>query len=50
LGKIGEKGLRFFLKNNKLSDIPIIMETPVDETRKDKDNILYVQNLLNDDA
>jgi deoxyribonuclease-4 len=50
LGKIGKKGLRFFLKNNTLSDIPIIMETPVDEARTDKDNILYVKNLLNDNT
>ncbi|MGN6624576.1 MAG: deoxyribonuclease IV [Candidatus Nitrosocosmicus sp.] len=50
LGKIGEKGFRFFLKNNTLPDIPIIMETPVDEARTDKDNVLYVKNLLNDDT
>lgn len=46
IGKIGERGFRFFLNNNKLHNVPFIMETPVDETRSDKDNIAYVHHLL----
>jgi deoxyribonuclease-4 len=46
IGKIGERGFRFFLNNKKLHNVPFIMETPVDETRSDKDNIAFVQQLL----
>lgn len=48
MGKIGELGFKLLLNNKKLPDVPIIMETPVDETRNDRDNIIYVQNLLSD--
>ena len=47
MGKIGEKGFKALINNNKLYNIPFIMETPVDEARNDLDNIVYVKSLLN---
>jgi len=47
MGKIGEKGFKILINNKKLQNIPFIMETPVDETRNDVDNIVYVKELLN---
>lgn len=38
LGKIGEKGFRNILKS-RLSRLPLILETPQDETRRDIDNL-----------
>lgn len=46
LGKIGIDGLRYLINNEKLKEIPFIMETPVDNLRKDIDNIQYVKNLV----
>jgi deoxyribonuclease-4 len=48
MGKIGERGFKILINNKKLQSIPFIMETPVDEARKDIDNIVYVKDLLND--
>ncbi|HEX9318789.1 MAG TPA: deoxyribonuclease IV [Nitrososphaeraceae archaeon] len=45
LGKIGEKGLSGILINKKIRDKPIIMETPIDSVRKDKDNLQCVLRL-----
>jgi len=45
LGKIGEKGLRGILRNRKIKDKPIIMETPIDSVRKNKDNLSCVFRL-----
>ena len=47
IGKIGEEGFKFLLNNKKLSHIPFIMETPIDDVRNNLDNIEYVKNLLN---
>ncbi|MGQ9515452.1 MAG: deoxyribonuclease IV [Thermoproteota archaeon] len=45
LGKIGRNGFRSFLTNPKLREIPMILETPIDERRNDFDNILTVRRL-----
>ena len=44
LGHIGEDGFRNILKS-PLSKVPMVMETPMDERRTDKDNMEYVTNL-----
>jgi len=49
MGKIGERGFKVLINNKKLQNIPFIMESPVDETRNDIDNIVYVKDLLNND-
>ena len=46
LGKIGESGLKCLINNKKLSQVPFIMETPIDSTRNDTDNINFVRNVL----
>jgi deoxyribonuclease IV len=46
LGKIGESGLRCLINNKKLSQVPFIMETPIDSTRNDTDNINFVRKVL----
>jgi deoxyribonuclease-4 len=47
MGKIGERGFKILINNKKIQNIPFIMETPVDEVRKDIDNIAYIKSLLN---
>ena len=44
MGYIGEEGFRNFLAS-KFSTKPLILETPVDETRSDADNLLKVREL-----
>ena len=44
LGHIGEEGFRNIL-NSPLSKVPMVMETPMDERRTDKDNMEYVTSL-----
>jgi len=44
LGKIGEEGFRAILRS-KLSRLPLIMETPIDDRRSDIDNLLKVLEL-----
>jgi len=46
LGKIGQIGFENILGNNKLKNIPLICETPVDERRNDSGNINYLKDLL----
>ncbi len=46
IGKIGKEGFKVLLNNKKISHIPFIMETPIDDIRSDKDNIAYVKDLL----
>lgn len=48
MGDIGSQGFRELLNTNKLpiESIPIILETPQDDTRKDKDNLNAVRTLL----
>ncbi len=47
IGKIGEEGFKFLLNNKKVSHIPFILETPIDDVRNNLDNIVYVKKLLN---
>ena len=45
LGKIGEKGMSSVIKLAKKKDIPLILETPIDNTRDDFGNIKKVKEL-----
>ena len=45
LGYIGEGGFRVILQNPNLKDLPMILETPVDERRDDLGNIRKVREL-----
>ena len=45
LGGIGEDGFRRILHHPKLSGLPFICETPVDERRDDRENIAAVRRL-----
>jgi deoxyribonuclease-4 len=45
LGRIGEDGFRAILHHIDLRDLPFIMETPVNETRNDKENIKKLRDL-----
>lgn len=38
LGEIGDEGFRLIL-NSRLADVPMIMETPIDDRRSDADNM-----------
>ncbi len=44
VGKIGEEGFRAILRS-ELGELPMIMETPVDERRFDWDNLMKVREL-----
>jgi deoxyribonuclease-4 len=44
LGRIGEEGFRSIL-HSKFRKVPLIMETPLDERRKDLDNLKKVREL-----
>jgi deoxyribonuclease-4 len=44
MGKIGERGFRNILKS-KLGQLPLILETPVDERRDDVENLRQVIEL-----
>ena len=46
LGSIGLKGIGAFLNHNKVRNLPLIMETPIDETRGDKENLNAVLALV----
>ncbi len=46
IGKMGNIGFKLLLNYKKLSNIPFIMETPVDDIRSDIDNINYVRSML----
>ena len=45
LGEIGEEGFRLILNDKRLRGLPIIMETPIDERRTDRENLLVVKKL-----
>ena len=47
LGKIGNTGFEALLSHKSLMSLPIIMETPVDDTRRDIDNLRIVLELAN---
>ena len=44
LGNIGEEGFRMIL-NSVLREVPMVMETPMDERRTDVDNIKKTMEL-----
>ena len=50
LGSIGKKGFKEILNNKYFENIPIIMETPVDKIRGDKENMAIVFELLEDNT
>ena len=45
LGYIGEEGFRYILKDRRIIEHPIILETPVDDRREDVGNIMKVWEL-----
>ena len=47
LGKIGEIGFSNLINDSDLRKKPWILETPIDERRKDVDNIDYLRSLIN---
>ena len=48
LGSIGKAGFKEILNNKYFENIPMIMETPVDKIRGDKENMATVLELLED--
>lgn len=49
LGKIGNNGIAAILQNKELKNRPIIMETPIDSIRTDKDNLAEALKLSRSD-
>jgi deoxyribonuclease-4 len=45
MGYIGEKGFRAFLKHEAVSNLPFIMETPIDDRRDEAGNLQKVRQL-----
>jgi len=46
LGKIGTAGIAALLRHNKIKNLPIIMETPINNVRGDPENLKVVVDLL----
>ena len=46
LGSIGIEGLTAFLNNRGIRDLPVIMETPIDEKRGDEQNLQVVLEMI----
>ncbi len=46
LGKIGELGFKILINDNKIKHIPLIMETPIDSIRGDKENLEFVRRFI----
>ncbi|MEW6604922.1 MAG: deoxyribonuclease IV [Thermoproteota archaeon] len=46
LGMIGEEGLAAFLTHRAIRDLPVIMETPIDEKRGDRQNLKAVLEMV----
>lgn len=46
LGMIGQDGLAAFLNHRSIRDLPVIMETPIDEKRGDKQNLKVVLAMI----
>ena len=46
LGNIGLEGMTAFLNNRKTKNLPFIMETPIDDTRGDTENLKVVRGLI----
>ncbi len=47
MGKIGEEGFRNILKS-KLGQLPLILETPIDQRRNDEENLKKVKELTDE--
>jgi deoxyribonuclease-4 len=47
LGKIGKEGFVSLLHDKRILNLPIIMETPIDNKRSDLDNLTVVLNFIN---
>jgi deoxyribonuclease IV len=45
LGKIGDNGFRFILGNKTIKSTPMILETPIDSRRDDRDNLKVAREL-----
>jgi len=45
LGQIGREGFRAFLHHDSVTDLPLLMETPVDDRRRDSQNLQTVNKL-----
>lgn len=45
MGAIGEDGFRTLLRDERIGEVPLIMETPVDERRDDRGNLSKVLEL-----
>jgi deoxyribonuclease IV len=46
LGKISDEGFRSFFALKKIEHIPLILETPIDQVRDDKENLAHAKTLL----
>ena len=46
LGKIGPAGFKAIVNHDYLKNIPLIMETPVNEKRGDKENIIFLKEMI----
>jgi deoxyribonuclease-4 len=46
MGYIGERGFRAFLKHEAVRNLPLIMETPIDERRDEAGNMEKLRELL----
>jgi deoxyribonuclease-4 len=46
LGSIGVEGITAFLNHRAIQALPIIMETPIDSTRGDEENLRVVLNMI----
>jgi len=46
MGKIGAEGFKAFLRYKKNSQLPLLMEVPVDERRRDEENMRLVRRLI----
>ena len=46
LGKIGDEGLSRVVNHPKLSKLPFILETPVDDRRGDRENVAHARELF----
>jgi len=45
LGQIGREGFRAFLHHDSVTELPLLMETPVDDRRRDAQNLQTVKRL-----
>ena len=46
LGNIGQEGFKSIVNHEYLKNIPMIMETPVNEKRGDKENITFLKGMI----